>query len=509
MRFRIPALVDAVREQTSVDRSAPNMSPPPFDADAADLDIGSSADAARRRREELVAEFESRRRLRATHAPTEDGAVRKALRRRGEPVTLFGEGPGDRRERLRGILAALDAVDGGELDDANANADDDADDDAAARGHHEETMKQQKEVFYTEGTQKLLEARVELAEWSLPRAAKRLATQRATRADAKRDERMEMDAVVATTSKFQAQCSEIGDATRPLCGVRFYDGGQRAVSASWSGEAKRWRCDAGSGALTCDLTIRATDHRITGVDAIKTVGDDLIATAHADGTAAVWSAADGSRRVEFRGHASRCGKVAFHPNDGKYIATAGFDATWRLWNVATGDELLCQEGHAKEVYDVAFHPDGSLAASVGLDAVGRVWDLRTGRSIAILRGHVKQILSVDFSPNGYHLVTGSDDRTVRCWDLRKSAECAYTSAAHSGLVSCVKYEKTTSNGAFFASCSYDGTVNVYSGRDFALNTRLGGSSGGTGVVNKLTGVDVAGDALVVSGFDKTLKLYTK
>lgn len=492
------------------------MSAPPG-SDDADL-VGSSADAARRRREELVAEFESRRRLRATHAPTEDGAVRKALRRRGEPVTLFGEGPGDRRERLRGILAALDAVDGGELDDANAN-DADADDDANGGGGHEEIVKQQKEVFYTEGTQKLLEARVELAEWSLPRAAKRLATQRATRADAKRDERMEMDAVVATTSKFQAQCSEIGDATRPLCGVRFYDGGRRAVSASWSGEAKRWSCDAGSGDLTCDLTIRATDHRITGVDAIKINtlggggggGDDLIATAHADGTAAVWSATDGSRRVEFRGHASRCGKVAFHPHDGKYIATAGFDATWRLWNVATGDELLCQEGHAKEVYDVAFHPDGSLAVSVGLDAVGRVWDLRTGRSIAVLRGHVKQILSVDFSPNGYHLVTGSDDRTVRCWDLRKSAECAYTSAAHSGLVSCVKYEKTTSNGAFFASCSYDGTVNVYSGRDFALNTRLGGSSGGSssGVVNKLTGVDVAGDALVVSGFDKTLKLYTK
>ena len=470
---------------------------------------GSSADAARRRREELVAEFESRRRLRATHAPTEDAAVRRALRRRGEPVTVFGEGPGDRRERLRGILAALDAVDGGELEDARADADDGGD------GNDDETThgRRQKEVFYTEGTQKLLEARVELAEWSLPRAAKRLATQRATRADATRDERTETDAVVATTSRFQAQCSEIGDATRPLCGVRFYDGGKRAVSASWSGEVKRWSCDAGSGDLTCDLTIRATDHRITGVDAIDKTAtpgeDDLIATAHADGTAAVWAASDGSRRVEFRGHASRCGKVAFHPNGGKYIATAGFDATWRLWNVATGDELLCQEGHAKEVYDVAFHPDGSLAASVGLDAVGRVWDLRTGRSIAVLRGHVKQILSVDFSPNGYHLVTGSDDRTVRCWDLRKSAECAYTSAAHSGLVSCVKYEKTTSNGAFFASCSYDGTVNVYSGRDFALNARLGGSSGGAEVVNKLTGVDVAGDALVVSGFDKTLKLYTK
>jgi len=488
-----------------------------MDVDDATLDDATLEEAstmmttAKTQREALVRSFESRRRLRATHAPTNDSDVRKRLRKMREPVTLFGERAEDRRDRLRSVLAALDARDGGELDEGDDARGEDEDEDETMGG----AGKRQREVFYTEGTRALLEARIELAEFSLPRAARRNGGERAARArgggggggggtSSARDERTaRMDAAVATTSKFQAQCSEIGDHSRPVCGVKFFDEGRGAVSASWSGEARRWTCDAKSGKLTSDLVIRATDHRITGVDAAAS----LLATSHADGTAAIWNASDGSRVREFKGHAARCGKICFHGMN-KYVATAGFDATWRLWNVETGDELLCQEGHSKEVYDVAFHPDGSLAASVGLDAVGRVWDLRNGKSLSVLRGHVKQILSVDFSPNGYHIVTGSDDRTVKAWDLRKNGECLYTCPSHQGLISCVRYEKTTSDGAFFASSGYDGFVNVYSGRDFALNKRIDNNAG-TLTASKITSLDLCGDGLLTGGFDRTVKLYVK
>lgn len=474
--------------------------------DAEDVELRGAAEIARKQREELVREFESRRRLRATHAPTHDADVRAMLRKYREPITLFGERESERRDRLRALLASLDARDGGELDDGagTRTATDKYGATIVDEGEYN-AHATQKETFYTEGTERLLECRIDIAEWSLPRAAKRVATQREARGKGgRKDERATIDAVVASTSGFQAQCSEIGDASRPICEVKFYNGGRNAVSASWSGEARKWACDVEGGKLTSELVIRASDHRITGIDAFD-AGDGRarIVTGHADGSAAIWNA-DGSRAAELKGHASRCGRVAFHPHGGKYVATASFDATWRLWSAETGEELLCQEGHAKEVYDVAFHPDGSLAASVGLDAVGRVWDLRIGKSIAVLRGHVKQILSVDFSPNGYHVVTGGDDRTVKSWDLRKSAECAYTNAAHSALVSCVRYEKTSSNGAFFTSSSYDGSVVVYSARDFAPHKKIG-----DGAAGKLTAVDVAGDALILSGFDRTLKYYTK
>ena len=97
------------------------------------------------------------------------------------------------------------------------------------------------------------------------------------------------------------------------------------MSASWSGEARKWACDVEGGKLTSELVIRASDHRITGIDAFD-AGDGRarIVTGHADGSAAIWNA-DGSRAAELKGHASRCGRVAFHPHGGKYVATASFD----------------------------------------------------------------------------------------------------------------------------------------------------------------------------------------
>ena len=455
---------------------------------------------ARAQREEVVRKFESRRRARALSVPTSDADVRRALRARDLPVTLFGERAGERRDRLREVLAAEDARDGGTLEDADGRAGEDGDDDRGVCV----VGKRQRETFYTEGSKALLECRMEMAERSLPRAAART---RAARGRDARTRGKEVDAIVAATSSFAAQCSEIGDLVRPISAVRFYEDGARAVSASWSGEMRRWSADARAGRLTSDLVVRASDHRITGVDAITTsAGISLFASAHADGTAAIWRASDGSRARELAGrHASRCGRIAFHPDGGRYVATAGFDATWRLWNVETGVELLCQEGHAKEVYDVAFHVDGGLCASAGLDAVGRVWDLRTGRSIANgLCGHTKQILSVDWSPNGHHLVTGSGDNTVKAWDLRRMNECVYTMANHENLVSQVRYDPVgKSNGAFLMSVSHDGCVCVYDGRDFSLNKKIVALGR-----DKIACVDVSGEGALVGGFDRTVKLLT-
>jgi hypothetical protein len=50
--------------------------------------------ASRRDRDEqekLLAEFELRRKIRATLVPTDDGKVREMLRQLQEPITLFGE----------------------------------------------------------------------------------------------------------------------------------------------------------------------------------------------------------------------------------------------------------------------------------------------------------------------------------------------------------------------------------------------------------------------------------
>ena len=76
------------------------------------------------------------------------------------------------------------------------------------------------------------------------------------------------------------------------------------------------------------------------------------------------------------------------------------------------------------------------------------------------------------------------------------------------LLRAIKDAMTTSDGAFFASSGYDGFVNVYSGRDFALNKRIDNNAG-TLTASKITSLDLCGDGLLTGGFDRTVKLYVK
>ena len=50
---------------------------------------------------ELLSQFDRKRRAAQLIVPTADRDVRARLRTFGEPITLFGEGPPERRDRLR------------------------------------------------------------------------------------------------------------------------------------------------------------------------------------------------------------------------------------------------------------------------------------------------------------------------------------------------------------------------------------------------------------------------
>lgn len=59
------------------------------------------------RQQEALAEFERRRRARQITVSTDDAEVKAGLRALGEPITLFGEGPADRRERWGKITSVI------------------------------------------------------------------------------------------------------------------------------------------------------------------------------------------------------------------------------------------------------------------------------------------------------------------------------------------------------------------------------------------------------------------
>ncbi|EFN58103.1 hypothetical protein CHLNCDRAFT_20357 [Chlorella variabilis] len=439
-----------------------------------------------RKQEELMKEIELRRKMKATVVPTNDQEVRRMLRQLREPITLFGEREMERRDRLRKMLAGMDeqqavAALGPPTDFEMAEAE-------------LAVAVPSTEVFYTEGSQQLRAARHDVAQFSLRRAALRLAAARRRRSDPDEDEAA---AAAGTERQLRAmanQASEIGD-ERPIAGCAFSPDGSQLATGAWSGTLKVWAMPS----LTKQLTIKAHTERVTGVAAGRMETGVALASGATDATAKLWSG-EGKLLRTLVGHSDRLGRIAFHPM-GRHLGTASFDQTWRLWDVETGSCLLEQEGHSRSVYAVAFQDDGALAASGGMDAIARVWDCRTGRNIFTCQGHVKAVLSLDFSPSGYLLATGSEDNTARVWDLRKRAVLSIL-PGHTSLISQVRFEPN--DGRYLLTAGYDNTSRLWGGRSFRLLRTLAGHEG------KVMAADISPDGaftVASGGYDRTIKLY--
>jgi U4/U6 small nuclear ribonucleoprotein PRP4 len=120
---------------------------------------------------------EGKRRARTVVVPTSDTAVRRRLRELNEPITLFGEGPPQRRERLREVLAmravqsattdtekkeVLESLKAGQKEEADF-----ANGGSKANG-----------PFAVPGSDLLKQRRLEILNYSLPRASARIAAQK-------------------------------------------------------------------------------------------------------------------------------------------------------------------------------------------------------------------------------------------------------------------------------------------------------------------------------------------
>ena len=142
---------------------------------------------------------------------------------------------------------------------------------------------------------------------------------------------------------------------------------------------------------------------------------ELVATASADGTARIWSAADGEVRQILKGHAGEVSTAAFSP-DGRRLVTAGRDATARIWDVGSGKEITVLAGHEHPLKSAAFSPDGERVLTVSQNTA-RIWNARTAQAIHVLDQHTEEVRCGVFSPDGSRVVTGSADKTAIIWDV--------------------------------------------------------------------------------------------
>lgn len=98
--------IEATQEEDDGDSSDSNSEAPPPPPEETN-EYMELEEAMSRDKQALLEEFERRKKARSINVSTDDGEVKRNLRQLGEPVCLFGEGPAERRSRLRDILSRL------------------------------------------------------------------------------------------------------------------------------------------------------------------------------------------------------------------------------------------------------------------------------------------------------------------------------------------------------------------------------------------------------------------
>jgi len=174
----------------------------------------------------LLQELERKKRARSIPVPTDNNRVIALLREYGEPITLFGEDPGARRDRLREILSHR--MERGERVKVNEEDEDEDEDEGE---------------YYTPGGEELLEARKEIAVFSLQRAKKRLERQKIESQVLLPQMVRYRKGLSAQLQTFSPLLSELGGA-RAVSSVRFSpvskdendtSDSQYVLSANWTG----------------------------------------------------------------------------------------------------------------------------------------------------------------------------------------------------------------------------------------------------------------------------------
>lgn len=475
----------------------------PLDLDHA-IPSTARAGVAPEKASAVLSQMDRKKRAAAIVVPTDNTRVQARLRELGEPITLFGEGPGDRRDRLRELLYERQQGTDGSRDidmaDAHSLDSDNGEDD---------------EEFYTPGEPELLEARRSIAFYSLPRAKAKIDKQKEQATISLQKHIKHRRAVKDHLSGYQVLGSQIaGD--RPVSLARFSPDNKIIAAGSWSGSIRL----IGVPNLEERTLLRGHSDRVGGIswhpEATLSQSSDALnmASGGGEGVVHLWSLNQETPLASLHGHSARVARVEHHPN-GRYLASASYDTTWRLWDLETQKELLLQEGHSREVYSVAFQGDGALVASGGLDSIGRVWDLRTGRTIMVLDGHIREITGMAWHPDSYRVASSSGDASVKIWDVRM-VRCTATIGAHKKLVSDIRFfggeikglEKSVdipSAGTYFVTGGFDGDVKIHSSDDWATVKVLRAHSG------NVTSVDVSSDGqfIVSSGQDRTCKLWAR
>ncbi|OBS76843.1 hypothetical protein A6R68_16703 [Neotoma lepida] len=382
------------------------------------------------RQAEVLAEFERRKRARQINVSTDDSEVKACLRALGEPITLFGEGPAERRERAMKRLEE-------------------------ARLH--------KEIPETTRTSQMQELHKSLR--SLNNFCSQIGDDRPiSYCHFSPNSKMLATACWSGLCKLWSvpDCSLLhtlrGHNTNvgaivfhPKSTVSLDQKDVNLASCAADGSVKLWSLD--SDEPVADIE----GHTVRVARVMWHPSGRFLGTTCYDRSWRLWDLEAQEEILHQEGHSMGVYDIAFH-QDGSLAGTGGLDAFGRVWDLRTGRCIMFLEGHLKEIYGINFSPNGYHIATGSGDNTCKVWDLRQRRCVYTIPAHQNLVTGVKFEPiHGDFLLTGAYDNTAKIW-THPGWSPLKTLAGHEGKVMGLDI---SSDGQLIATCSYDRTFKLW------------------------------------------------
>ncbi|KAG2185031.1 hypothetical protein INT43_000944 [Umbelopsis isabellina] len=120
--------------------------------------------------------------------------------------------------------------------------------------------------------------------------------------------------------------------------------------------------------------------------------------------------------------------------------------------------IVKDDAHREGIWCVAWAPSSDLVLTGSLDNTVKCWNGTTGDEKHILEGHETGIISVDTNKQGTLAVSTSIDSNIRVWDLENDGKLLHSINAPPGQAWTAK---CSPDGAFVASGSHSGNLNIY------------------------------------------------
>ena len=246
------------------------------------LDLSAESKAEQAKHADALRRLELKQRARSIVVPTDLGEIKARLRELGQPVTLFGEGPADRRERLRESIAALE-LDDGQLSQVQELMSRRR---APTAGRQTEAAQTHaKESVFSPATEAMVEVRQFLAGYSFARARERIL--RTNRIRSSEKEQFEEDRVAAElfahSREVAVNASQFID-ERPATCVRFSPEGGLLATSALGTSVKLWN----SSDMRLVQELKGHEERVKALAWHPESGPQLLASASADGSCILW-----------------------------------------------------------------------------------------------------------------------------------------------------------------------------------------------------------------------------